>query len=86
MMHVAERIIDESRSLETGEMTAAARRALMTITARPDDGVPSWLRQVFQKEFRLSWSDHLPIVLTITMPLAGGGGVAESKDAEPGDR
>ena len=84
-MHVANRI-GESLRLETGGMTAAARRALMTITASPDDGVPSWLRQVFQKEFRLSWSDHLPIVLTITMPRAGSGGVAESKDAEPGDR
>lgn len=46
--------------------TAAAKRAVDMIKdlTGVDDGVPSWLRQKFQKEVRLRWSDHLPIVLT----------------------
>jgi len=64
-----------------GKLTAAATRVLETITDLEgvNDGVPSWLRKHFQKEVRLSWSDHLPIVLTITMLKAGDEGVEESK-------
>jgi len=69
--------------LETGAIsTEAAKRALRTIKGVKDvndDDVPSWLRQIFQKEVRLSWSDHLPIVLTITMLKAEDEGVEESK-------
>ena len=49
--------------------TDAAKRALSTIKDLTDvkDRVPSWVRQIFQKEFRLSWSDHLPIMLNMSM-------------------
>merc|ERR1711939_806326 len=66
---------------EADIMTDAAQRALDTIkdVTRVKDGVPSWLRQMFQKDVKLSWSDHLPIVLTITMLKAEDEGVKESK-------
>ena len=73
--------------------TEATEQVLSALTENgfeDGDGVPRWLRRLFVDEVRLRWSDHLPISVSISMPLPGDaetkrereGGGMEEKEGE----
>jgi hypothetical protein len=58
---------------ETTGLSGVTQRTLDAVMSTAGgDRVPSWLRKEFCHRVKLTWSDHLPIAMSITMPRAHG--------------
>ena len=72
MQRMAAAVLQSLRELpnQTTGMSQITQRTMDAIlnTTGAADGVPSWLRKEFCHSVKLTWSDHMPIAVSVAMP------------------